>query len=141
MLQSDMHKPRLLGNPKFGRARLMNRPLPDKPSRVDPAQAAPLSRGGLDVGKAVGAAWEIVAFVAPVAAIFAIAGHDVVIAGAYNLAGCRIKGNVSHHSSDRIFHVPGQTDYGATRVTFLRGERWFCTEQQAHAAGWRKAGK
>ena len=38
-------------------------------------------------------------------------------------AGGVIKGNISS-SGERIYHAP---------------ERWFCTEQEAIAAGWRKA--
>ena len=52
---------------------------------------------------------------------------------------CVIKGNISRNSDNRIFHVPGQADYEATRIDPDRGERWFCTEDEAIAAGWRKA--
>ena len=51
--------------------------------------------------------------------------------------GCAIKGNVS--SSGRVYHVPGQRDYDRTRIDPARGERWFCTEDEARAAGWRRA--
>lgn len=50
---------------------------------------------------------------------------------------CNIKGNVS--SSGRIYHLPGQKYYGETRITESRGERWFCSEQEAIFAGWRRA--
>lgn len=52
-------------------------------------------------------------------------------------AGCPIKGNISR--SGRIYHRPGQQDYDATRVDEARGERWFCSEAEAQAAGWRAA--
>lgn len=48
---------------------------------------------------------------------------------------CRIKGNVSR--SGRIFHPPGSRDYDRTAIDEAAGERWFCTEAQALAAGWR----
>ena len=51
---------------------------------------------------------------------------------------CVIKGNISKKGV-RIFHVPGQHYYGATRIRRDQGERWFCTEAEARAAGWRKA--
>lgn len=51
---------------------------------------------------------------------------------------CRIKGNIARHG-DRIYHMPGQRDYAATRISERRGERWFCTEDEARAAGWRPA--
>lgn len=52
--------------------------------------------------------------------------------------GCEIKGNVSR-SGARVYHVPGGRWYARTRVDASGGERWFCTEAQARAAGWRKA--
>ena len=53
-------------------------------------------------------------------------------------AGCVIKGNVSS-SGERIYHIPGQRYYDKTLINWRTGERWFCTEQEAIAAGWRKA--
>ncbi|MCX7300487.1 MAG: thermonuclease family protein [Rhodobacterales bacterium] len=50
---------------------------------------------------------------------------------------CIIKGNIS--DSGRIFHVPGNENYEDTRINTSRGERWFCTEAEARAAGWRPA--
>jgi len=55
-------------------------------------------------------------------------------------ADCKIKGNVSINSGERIYHVPGQHWYDETRISPQHGERWFCTETEARAAGWRKAG-
>ncbi len=52
--------------------------------------------------------------------------------------GCKIKGNVSR-SGERIYHVPGQQHYAATRISPGKGERWFCSEADARAAGWRRA--
>lgn len=52
--------------------------------------------------------------------------------------GCDIKGNVSS-SGELIYHVPGQEYYQLTVVNPMKGERWFCTEEEAREAGWRKA--
>ncbi len=49
-----------------------------------------------------------------------------------------IKGNISS-SGEKIYHVPGQSSYDATGITESKGERWFCTEQEALDAGWRKS--
>lgn len=49
-----------------------------------------------------------------------------------------IKGNISN-SGEKIYHVPGQSSYDATGITESKGERWFCTEQEALGAGWRKS--
>lgn len=51
--------------------------------------------------------------------------------------GCLIKGNISDNG--RIYHRPGQEYYDATRIDTRRGERWFCSEAEARAAGWRAA--
>ncbi|WP_018996192.1 thermonuclease family protein [Hirschia maritima] len=56
-------------------------------------------------------------------------------------AGCDIKGNISSGSGNRIFHVRGQRDYERTSINTKKGERWFCTEQEAWSAGWKKAAR
>jgi hypothetical protein len=53
-------------------------------------------------------------------------------------ARCVIKGN-SSSNGERIYHVPGQRYYDKTIINWSKGERWFCTEQEAIGAGWRKA--
>ena len=55
------------------------------------------------------------------------------------MPGCNIKGNVSINSGERIYHVPGQKFYRPTRIQRRHGEQWFCTENEARAAGWRRA--
>ena len=52
---------------------------------------------------------------------------------------CNIKGNVSLNTGERIYHVPDQEYYGRTWIDQRAGERWFCSESEARAAGWRKA--
>lgn len=52
--------------------------------------------------------------------------------------GCEIKGNISR-SGERIYHIPGQRDYAKTMINERDGERWFCSEEEARAAGWRRA--
>lgn len=50
---------------------------------------------------------------------------------------CSIKGNIS--SGGKIYHLPGCGSYDKTSIDESAGERWFCSEQEAIAAGWRKA--
>lgn len=50
---------------------------------------------------------------------------------------CNIKGNIS--SNGRIYHRPGNRDYERTVINEAQGERWFCSEADARAAGWRAA--
>ena len=52
--------------------------------------------------------------------------------------GCLIKGNISS-SGEKIYHVQGGSSYEKTQIDTSKGERWFCTEQEAQDAGWRKS--
>lgn len=51
--------------------------------------------------------------------------------------GCVIKGNIS--SNGNIYHLSGQEHYDRTQINTSNGEQWFCTEDEAVKAGWRKA--
>jgi len=51
---------------------------------------------------------------------------------------CLIKGNISS-SGEKIYHMPGQRYYNQTAITESKGERWFCSEEEAQKAGWRKS--
>jgi micrococcal nuclease len=49
-----------------------------------------------------------------------------------------IKGNISA-GGEKIYHVPGGAFYDQTVIDEAKGERWFCTEADALAAGWRRS--
>jgi endonuclease YncB( thermonuclease family) len=52
-------------------------------------------------------------------------------------SACRdtgIKGNIN--DGRRIYHVPGSPNYQATVIDERKGERWFCTVEEAVRAGW-----
>lgn len=49
---------------------------------------------------------------------------------------CRIKGNINSRG-ERIYHVPSASSYTGTRIAVGKGERWFCSEDEAIRAGWR----
>ena len=51
--------------------------------------------------------------------------------------GCNIKGNINS-KGDKIYHSPGIRSYGATKINESKGERWFCSEDDARDAGWRE---
>lgn len=53
--------------------------------------------------------------------------------------GCTIKANISINTGNKVYHLPGMEDYESTVIDRGRGERWFCTESEAIANGWRKA--
>lgn len=53
-------------------------------------------------------------------------------------SGCVIKGNISNKGT-RIYHVPGGRWYDRTKIDEAKGERVFCSEAEAAAAGWRRS--
>ena len=50
---------------------------------------------------------------------------------------CLIKGNITRKGN--IYHLPTERWYDKTRIEVDKGERWFCSEAEAVAAGWRPA--
>jgi hypothetical protein len=54
------------------------------------------------------------------------------------VADCAIKGNVSS-SGEHIYHMPGQAHYDRVTIRTELGERWFCSSDEARAAGWRRS--
>ena len=54
------------------------------------------------------------------------------------VAECLIKGNIAS-DGERIYHPPGGAYYSRTKIDPSKGERWFCSEDEARAAGWRRS--
>ncbi len=52
-------------------------------------------------------------------------------------SGCAIKGN--NNGRELIYHMPWDARYDRTKITASKGEQWFCSEDEAEAAGWRRA--
>jgi hypothetical protein len=52
--------------------------------------------------------------------------------------GCEIKGNINLEG-EKIYHVPSGEYYEKTVIEPEKGERWFCSEEDAAAAGWRRS--
>ncbi len=48
---------------------------------------------------------------------------------------CSIKGDLNAEG-ERIYHLPGGAFYPGVAIDPGRGERWFCDENEAKAAGW-----
>jgi endonuclease YncB( thermonuclease family) len=53
--------------------------------------------------------------------------------------GCPIKGAVS--PGGKFYLLPWSPDYGRVRVRRAKGERWFCSEEEAQSAGWKAAAR
>jgi endonuclease YncB( thermonuclease family) len=51
---------------------------------------------------------------------------------------CTIKGNISRNG-ERIYHMENQRFYAKIKMDRGSGRRWFCTPEEAEAAGWRRA--
>ena len=51
--------------------------------------------------------------------------------------GCAIKGNVSR--AGFVYHMPWSPWYDKVSMALDKGKRWFCSEAEALAAGWRPA--
>jgi hypothetical protein len=49
---------------------------------------------------------------------------------------CPIKGNINA-KGEKIYHAPWSKHYAKTQIDPSKGERWFCSEAEAKAAGWR----
>ena len=52
--------------------------------------------------------------------------------------GCEIKGNISFEG-DKIYHTKDSSEYNDVLITTSKGERWFCTLEEAITNGWRPA--
>lgn len=52
---------------------------------------------------------------------------------------CLIKGNISVNSGKKWYHLPGMEDYEKTQISTSKGEKWFCSEEEARKSGWQKA--
>ena len=50
---------------------------------------------------------------------------------------CTIKGNVNLSTGTWIYHCPNWRDYDITEIVPSEGDRWFCSEAEAKAAGFR----
>jgi hypothetical protein len=53
-------------------------------------------------------------------------------------AECLIKGNIAS-DGERIYHPPDGAYYSRTKIDLSKGERMFCSADEAQAAGWQKS--
>ena len=53
---------------------------------------------------------------------------------------CEIKGNISS-KGQKIYHIPGNINYEKTKINENKGERWFCSEEEAQMNVRRKSKK
>lgn len=51
---------------------------------------------------------------------------------------CNLKGNINM-LGEKIYHLPDSKWYDKTFIDESKGERWFCSEDEARGAGWRLA--
>ncbi|MCH7759446.1 thermonuclease family protein [Patescibacteria group bacterium] len=53
---------------------------------------------------------------------------------------CVIKGNISEHGYGKTYFPPGCANYKRVKVDLEKGDMYFCTEDEAVEAGFKKAG-
>ncbi len=53
---------------------------------------------------------------------------------------CPIKGRVTSRGKAKLYIMPWMNGYESISIRTSRGERWFCSEEDARQAGWRPAG-
>lgn len=68
----------------------------------------------------------------------AVAASTPTTTPSQTTGACDIKGNISS-KGEKIYHVRGMRNYDDTVITEGKGERYFCSEEEAVAAGWRRA--
>ncbi len=57
-----------------------------------------------------------------------------------NKEECFIKGNISQQGQQgQLYHLPDCPSYDSVVINETQGEKWFCSEDEAQAAGWEKA--
>ncbi|TSC76223.1 MAG: micrococcal nuclease [Parcubacteria group bacterium Gr01-1014_31] len=69
----------------------------------------------------------------------AAAADAAAVAATPPPGGCSIKGNINT-KGEKIYHLPGCGSYEKTVIEETKDEQWFCVENDAIAAGFRKAG-
>jgi len=84
--------------------------------------------------------FTLIVIASSAAAFLATGGYTLLPREFYD-PSCKIKGNISYSGGEQIYHIPGQRDYADTKIRWSDGERWFCSETDAQAAGWRRAGR
>ncbi|MBD3282597.1 MAG: hypothetical protein GF387_03280 [Candidatus Portnoybacteria bacterium] len=52
---------------------------------------------------------------------------------------CIIKGNISERGYGKVYFLPGCDNYEKVKIDFSRGEKYFCSEEEAIEAGFKKA--
>lgn len=57
-----------------------------------------------------------------------------------HVQGCDIKANINEDGV-KIYHTKSDQSYDRTVISPDKGERWFCNEVEAKAAGWRPAAR
>ena len=57
----------------------------------------------------------------------------------HETAGCEIKGNFHRGTKDRVYHLPDCYNYKTVVINPNDGDRWFCSEKEARAAGFAKS--
>lgn len=113
------------------RDNIVHLPLVFKPQKSQPAtqKKASVNRWGLYIPMAIAL---LVMFIVPWSKIKPFGNQKAPT------RVCDVKGNITN-LGERIYHLPDSKWYDKTYIDESRDERWFCSEDEARGAGWRKA--
>ena len=66
-------------------------------------------------------------------------GNGVTLCDYSGTTEAVIKGNVDINIGTRVYRVPGGFFYSTTVIDETQGDTWFCTEEEAITAGWKRS--
>lgn len=117
-----------------GKVRACNASIEGVAPRRSPTKQKAKKRGLMEIAISIGIMVVIALFVSEFSR-----SRSPSPATSLTKPGCTIKGNISINTGNKIYHLPGMEDYESTVIDPTQGEKWFCTESEAIANGWRKA--
>jgi hypothetical protein len=114
--------------------RVLPAPPKKKYFNVSDGARAGISTDGSKTERRIASAFTAKAGVTTITMLRAKFGASAALAAIRNVF------TVTQANQQRLYFRPGQLDYA--RVDMSKpGKRWFCTEQDAQAAGWRPAAR
>lgn len=69
---------------------------------------------------------------------FLLAGCNANSIISTNQNPCDIKGNINQQG-EKTYHLKECNKYGQINISSKKGEKWFCSEAEAQAAGYKKS--
>ncbi|MFA6254601.1 MAG: hypothetical protein WC675_01035 [Patescibacteria group bacterium] len=77
-------------------------------------------------------------FILLILSAFFLAGCSPQSATLTNQNSCDIKGNINQQG-EKTYHLKECDKYSQVSISLRKGEKWFCSEAEAQAAGYKKS--